>query len=133
MSKHFIDALMMNSVKGVLKMRGESEDIQMTRFADIQKILDDAVQNGNVGPPHGAFWRNTTRDQFVNKKVLGCPIIHSQGGKFVGAKSLLVTILKAPVTDCNNIARPRMPFGFDPVPADKIQTISDWIDAQCPP
>ena len=51
MSKHFIDALMMNSVKGVLKMRGESEDIQMTRFADIQKILDDAVQNGNVGPP----------------------------------------------------------------------------------
>jgi hypothetical protein len=113
-------------------MRDLTED-QMTKFSDIQKILDDAVEDGNVGPPHGAFWRGVTRDEFVIKKILGCPIIHSENGSFIGSKSQLVTILKGSITDCNQKSRPQMPFGFDPVADDKIQTISDWIDAQCPP
>ena len=111
----------------------DSKDALTTKFADIQKILDDAVESGNVGAPHSAFWRGVTRDEFVIKKVLGCPIIHSEGGEFVGAKSQLVTILRASITDCNQRPRPQMPFGFNPVTADNIQTISDWIDAQCPP
>lgn len=104
----------------------------MTKFADVQKILDDAVENESVGPPHDAFWRNVSRNDFVNMKVLDCPIIHNEAERFVGAQSLLVKILRASTNDCNQRLRPQMPFGFDPVPEDKIQTISDWIDAQCP-
>ena len=107
-------------------------DTQTTRFPDIQKILDDAVNNGDIGR-HGPFWRNTTRDEFVAKNVFGCPIIHTENGKFVGSKSQLVKILRGPIVDCNQKARPQMPFGFDPVLDEKIQIISDWIDAQCPP
>ena len=109
-----------------------SDEVQNARFPDIQKILDDAVSNEEVGPPHRAFWRNVTRDEFVIAKVVGCPIIYSENGTFVGSKSLLVTILRGDVTDCNRKARPQMPYGFDPMPQDKVQTISDWIDAQCP-
>jgi hypothetical protein len=104
-----------------------------TTFADVQKILDDVVESGPVGPPHGAFWRGISRDDFVSKKVLGCPIIHSENGTFVGTKSLLVLILKGSTPDCNQKQRPQMPFGFDPLTTLNIQTISDWIDAQCPP
>lgn len=110
----------------------KSPNLPATKFADIQKILDDAVENESVGLPHGAFWRNVSRNDFVNLKVLGCPIIQNEGGLFVGDRSLLVKILRGSVTDCNQRSRPQMPFGFDPVPAEKIQIISDWIDNQCP-
>jgi hypothetical protein len=72
-----------------------------------------------------------SRDEFVALDVFGCPIIHSEGGTFVGPQSPLVKILRAPI-DCQGESFPQMPFGFDPVAEDKIQTISDWIDAQCP-
>jgi hypothetical protein len=106
-------------------------DTQTTGFADIQQILDDAVENEDIGR-HGAFWRNVTRDEFVAKVIFGCPILHTENGKFVGSKSQLVTVLRGPINDCNQTPRPRMPFGFGAVPAAKIQIISDWIDAQCP-
>jgi hypothetical protein len=103
-----------------------------THFPDIQKILDDAVENEDIGR-HGPFWRNVTRDEFVTKIVFGCPILHTENGLFVGAQSQLVKILRAAITDCNQKPRPQMPVGFPAVPAEKIQIISDWIDAQCPP
>jgi hypothetical protein len=102
------------------------------RFKDIQKILDDAVENNPVGPPHRAFWRDVCRDEFVIKQVLGCPIIHNEGGKFVGSQSLLVKILRGDTIDCNGGSRPQMPYGYDPISDEKIKVISDWIDAQCP-
>jgi hypothetical protein len=104
-----------------------------TKFKDIQDILDAAVNNEPIGGPHGSFWQNVTRDQFVILKVLDCPIIQKEGGKFVGASSLLVKILKASTKDCKGTPRPQMPYGFDPVPPDKIKVIEDWIDAQCSP
>lgn len=108
------------------------KETQTTRFPDIQKILDDAVNNEVIGR-HGAFWRNITRDEFVAKIVFGCPILHTEDGKFVGPKSQLVTILRGGITDCNQKLRPQMPVGFAALSAEKIQIISDWIDAQCPP
>src|SRR6185503_8925139 len=105
---------------------------QTTRFPDIQKILDDAVKNQNIGV-HGPFWRNVTRDEFVAKVVFRCPILHTENGQFVGAESQLVKILRAPISDCNKRPRPQMPVRFPALSAEKIQVISDWIDAQCPP
>lgn len=103
----------------------------MTQYAEIQAILQEAVENNDVGSPHGAFWKQT-RNQFVATQVLGCPILHKENGKYVGPQSLLVKILKGSLQDCKNKARPQMPYGYNPVSADKIQKISDWIDDQCP-
>jgi hypothetical protein len=102
-----------------------------TRFPDIQKILDDAVEGQDIGA-HGPFWRDITRDEFVAKKVFNCPIIFSENGTFVGPRSPLVQILQNPIECPAERDRPQMPVGFPAVPADKVQVISDWIDAQCP-
>jgi len=109
-----------------------AKETQTTRFPDIQKILDDAVENEDIGR-HGPFWRNVTRDEFVARIVFECPILHTENGKFVGSKSQLVTILRGAITDCKGKPKPQMPRNFPAVSAEKIQTISDWIDAQCPP
>jgi hypothetical protein len=106
-------------------------ETQTTRFPDIQTLLDEAVNNENIGR-HGPFWRNISRDEFVAKIVFGCLILHTEDGKFVGSKSQLVTILRGGITDCKQKLRPQMPVGFPAVSAEKIQIISDWIDAQCP-
>jgi len=103
----------------------------MTTFKDIQKILDDAIDNASAIGAHGTFWRDVTRDQFVGLNIFGCPIIYSQGGMFNGPLSPLVKILRGP-TNCQGLDFPQMPFGFNPVSKEKVQTISDWIDAQCP-
>jgi hypothetical protein len=102
-----------------------------TRFPDIQKILDDAVEGQDIGA-HGPFWRGVTRDEFVAKQVFGCQIIFSENGTFVGARSPLVQILQDSIQCPVGRDRPQMPFGFPPVPSEKVKVISDWIDAQCP-
>jgi hypothetical protein len=108
-------------------------DAAATTFADIQQILDDAVNGQEIGA-HLRFWRNTTRNEFVVKKVFGCQIITRDGaGRFIGSLSPLVTILRGPIECPPTRMRPQMPVGFAPMPAERIQIISDWIDAQCPP
>jgi hypothetical protein len=102
-----------------------------TRFPDIQRILDEAVEGQDIGA-HRAFWRDITRDEFVAKTVFGCRIIFSENGVFNGPRSPLVQILQSPIECPVDRERPQMPVGFPPVPADRVQTISDWIDAQCP-
>lgn len=109
-----------------------TNETQTTRFPDIQKILDDAVEDEDIGV-HGPFWRNVTRDEFVVRIVFGCPILHTEDGQFVGSKSQLVMILRGDIIDCKGKPKPQMPRNFPAVPAEKIQIISDWIDAQCPP
>jgi hypothetical protein len=103
-----------------------------TTYSDIQRILDDAISNEDIGA-HGAFWRDMPRDTFVTHKVFGCQIIHSdRNGTFIGPQSPLVLILRGPIECPPTRQRPQMPDGFPPVPDDQIQNISDWIDAQCP-
>src|SRR3954468_2885266 len=53
------------------------QEMGINTFREVVDILDAAV-NGpgtEVGPPHHAFWRNITRDEFVHTKVLGQPIV----------------------------------------------------------
>ncbi|QEG30620.1 Oxygen-dependent dichlorochromopyrrolate synthase [Gemmata obscuriglobus] len=98
-------------------------------FAQVVEILDQAVGGpaGAVGPPHRAFWRGLTRDQFVAHKVLG----HSLVAVGNGAGSALVKALKGePPFDGSEF--PRMPVGSPPVPGDRIARIEKWIDAGCP-
>ena len=102
-----------------------------TKYPDIQRILDEAV-NGEVIGAHGPFWRTLTRDQFVETRVFGCPIIFSENGTFNGPRSPLVQILQGPIECPVDRERPQMPAGFPPVAPEKVKTISDWIEAQCP-
>jgi hypothetical protein len=103
-----------------------------TTYPDIQRILNEAVENENIGM-HGAFWRTLNRDGFVAHVVFGCPLIFKdpQSGMFVGKDSNLVNILRGPI-NCGGNEQFQMPVAFPPVPEDKVQTIEDWIDAQCP-
>jgi hypothetical protein len=105
--------------------------VAATRFPDIQKILDEAVEGQDIGA-HGPFWRDTTRDDFVGKKVFGCQIIFSDNGTLIGPRSPLVEILQNPIECPVGRERPQMPLGFPSLTADKVRIISDWIDAQCP-
>jgi len=102
------------------------------KYADVQAILDEAVNHEEIGL-HGAFWRTATRDEFVEKRVFGCPIIfRDEDGRFIGSESPLVRILRGPTECPAGRDRPQMPRGFDPVSLDRIQEIEAWIDAQCP-
>ncbi|MEO6589725.1 MAG: hypothetical protein ABIP06_10505 [Pyrinomonadaceae bacterium] len=104
----------------------------MTTFTDIKTILDNAVNNASSIGVHGAFWRNVSRNQFVEMDIFGCQIIASDvNGNFTGAESPLVKILRGDI-NCGGNDFPQMPFGFKPVSEENIQLISDWIDAQCP-
>jgi hypothetical protein len=101
-------------------------------FREVVDILDTAVGGpaAEVGPPHKAFWRDITRDQFVTKKILGRPLVVLGDGKH----SNLVLALKGepPFGDDPDADFPRMPVGFDPVSDDRISSIEQWIDDDCP-
>jgi hypothetical protein len=101
-------------------------------FREVIDSLDTAVDGpeSEVGPPHRAFWRGITRDQFVAKKVLGRPLLVLGDG----AHSNLVLALKGepPFGSGDDAEFPRMPVGFDPVPDDSIQSIEQWINDECP-
>ena len=101
-------------------------------FREVVDILDAAVSGPGteVGPPHHAFWRNITRDEFVAAKVLGQPILVLGDG----AHSNLILSLKgeAPFGSGPHAKFPRMPVGFDAVPDDAIRSIELWINDGCP-
>ncbi|MFM9965430.1 MAG: ferritin-like domain-containing protein [Planctomycetaceae bacterium] len=104
------------------------------RFSAIKKILDESVNNENFGGPHGPFWRSQTRNQFVSFEV---PI---GGGRppvpllVVGdaAASNLIKALKGEPPFGNGQEFPRMPFGFAPLPPEKIAIVEQWINDDCP-
>jgi photosystem II stability/assembly factor-like uncharacterized protein len=108
----------------------------MNRYERVIQILDAAIGGPDVGiGAHGAFWRGLTRDQFVVKRVFGQDLV--QVGQ--GAASNLVKALKgeAPFNDNPpdpppDARFPRMPAGLDPVRAEEIAVIEQWIDDGCP-
>jgi hypothetical protein len=98
----------------------------MTRYEQVQQILEEAVEGTVIGA-HGNFWRGKSRDQFIAHRVFGNPIIASGNG----AGSNLVKALRGdPPFDGSGF--PRMPLGFPLVPDDRIAIIEAWIDDGCP-
>jgi hypothetical protein len=98
----------------------------MTRYEEVQRILETAVQQQTIGR-HGNFWRGKTKDQFVAARVFGRPVL------VIGdsAASNLVRALRG-LAPFNDSELPRMPVGFPAVPDDQIQIIERWIDDGCP-
>jgi hypothetical protein len=107
----------------------------MNRFERVTQILDEAIggPDASIGA-HGAFWRGLTRDQLVAKNVFGLDLIATgQGGA-----SNLVKGLKGETPFGNDLpdppqdaSFPRMPAGLDPVAAQDIAFIEQWIDEGC--
>ncbi len=109
----------------------------MNRFERVKQILDDAVGEADFAA-HGAFWRGMTRERFIGHSVFGFPLLaRANDGSFDGAESNLVKALNGEAPFGADIGTPgalfrRMPGGRDPVPADRIQFVSKWIDDGCP-
>jgi hypothetical protein len=104
----------------------------VVKFAEIQKLLDDAIGNVEIGE-HGAFWRGITRDQFVAKRVFGRTVVIPGNGD----RSNLVKAFRGEAPFGSDIGTPsgtmtRMPAGMKPVSPKDIARIVDWIDAGCP-
>jgi hypothetical protein len=98
----------------------------MTRFEQVQQILEDAV-SGDTIAAHGDFWRNKTRDQFVALKVFGKQLLVIGNSN----DSNLIKALRGQ-SPFDGSSFPRMPVGYDPVPEETIQIIQRWIDDHCP-
>jgi hypothetical protein len=108
-------------------------------FARIQQILDDAVNGQDFGA-HGPFWRQQTRDEFVNFSVFGQPLLarDATGGFDPDTSNLVKALEGRPPFGSNVVPRPpgsrynRMPDGFPTVPQPRIDEIRTWIGAGCP-
>ena len=105
-------------------------------FSRVIAILDEAIGGpGEEIGAHGAFWRDTTRDEFIELTVFGRPVVALGDG----AHSNLVLALKGEVPFGSDLPDApedaifrRMPAGLDPVPAESISVIEQWIDDDCP-
>jgi hypothetical protein len=107
----------------------------VNRFERVIQILDNAIggPDATIGV-HGAFWRGLTRDQFIAKIVLTLQLI----AVGQGASSNLVKALKGEAPFGRDLPEPppgarfpRMPAGLDPVAAQDIAFIEQWIDEGC--
>lgn len=98
----------------------------MTRYQQVQQILEDAVE-GTTIHAHGNFWRGKTRDQFVALKVFGRPIVALGNG--AGSNLVLALRGEAPF---DGSELPQMPVGFEPVSPERIAIVATWIDDHCP-
>jgi hypothetical protein len=109
----------------------------MKRFTRVKAILEEAVSVNDIGA-HGNFWRNHTRDEFVALRVLGRPLLAKKAdGTFDEDESNLIKALEARAPFGSDVGTPgatlpRMPKGKDPVPADSIAFIRQWIKDGCP-
>lgn len=107
----------------------------MDRFQQVQGILDGAVGgSASVVPgPHGAFWRDKSRDEFVAFSLFGFPVVTPGDGD----GSTIVKALRGEAPfgqDAGTAAAQfrRMPAGRPPLPAEQLATIVQWIDDGCP-
>jgi hypothetical protein len=110
----------------------------MTVYADIQVILDAAVNNTDIGA-HGRFWHVLSRDEFVIFKVFGqIPVLALDGNeKFDPDASNLIKALKgqSPFGKDQGVVGAkyrRMPAGRPSLSAPHIETVYNWIKSGCP-
>jgi hypothetical protein len=109
----------------------------MRRFSEIRSILETAVQGNDIGA-HGNFWRQQTRDQFVEFTYRGQRLVAKKAdGTFDEEESGLVKALegRSPFGRDTGTAGAnfrRMPAGLSAVPRENIDVIRAWIRDGCP-
>ncbi len=101
------------------------------RYPDVIRILEKAVGEGHVGA-HGRFWKDKSRDEFVEIIVPGFDVKLLVVGD--AENSNLIHAIKGTGLFDGSFY-PRMPDGTDPpdpIPDSEIKDIADWIDNDCP-
>ena len=97
-------------------------------FAKVVAILEESVRGFDVGTPHGGFWTDVSRDQFLEAKPppVGRPIAVLADGSVDPdpEHSTLVKRLKGPAL--------QMPARRPPVPGTRIDHIRGWISRGAP-
>lgn len=107
------------------------------RFTAVKDILEESVSGEDIGA-HGNFWRDLTRDRFVAFRVFGRPLLQRRAdGTFDENESNLVKALEGRTPFGSDIGTPssvfrRMPAGLNPVAAEKVEVIRQWIRDGCP-
>src|SRR6185503_2926964 len=87
-------------------------------FVDTLRTLEDAVRGFEISAPHGAFWRNVDRDEFVDGLRIN---------PGAAASSVVVQRIILPPD------HPRhMPKYRPSVPVPRNDRIRQWIDAGAP-
>jgi hypothetical protein len=104
----------------------------MKRFERVKIFLEEAVGGQTIGA-HRNFWRGLSLEEFKQKKVFGIPLL------IVGNAddSNLIKALEGRDPFGSDIGTPdaifpRMPDGFPPVPAERIDYLRKWIADGCP-
>lgn len=118
--------------------RGETIPSAPDRFQRVVRILDATVRGFRVGAHHN-FWRDCTRDQFVQLTIFGHPLIApGADGQFDPDQSNLLKALRGePPFDAfewedSADRMPRMPAHRPPVAPADLAFIRQWIAAGCP-
>lgn len=104
----------------------------MNRYQKIQEILDRLVEGRNIGA-HGAFWRGRTRDEFLQFRPFGFPLVapnDPDGSNLVKALSGIAPFGRDQGTP--GAFFNRMPSGMAPASEDDIHFIRQWIADGCP-
>lgn len=112
-------------------------NLENPTFSDIVNLLNDLVNNDStIGGPHRAFWRNTTRDAFVQIQTdrwgvsgplvtLGQP---NQSNLFLALSGLAPfdgsQVPQMPDTDSDPNARHATP--------QELTMVATWITNNCP-
>lgn len=105
-------------------------------FDRVVQILNNAVCGASTDVrAHGAFWRGTDRDTFVDLEIRGLPLLIVGDGN----NSNLIKALRGQAPFGKGLAPEpegalyqRMPAGRPSVEPNDIQFIQDWIDDDCP-
>src|SRR3984893_7542833 len=109
---------------------------RIMKFDDVVAILDKSVGGPDADvASHGPFWRDVTRDTFIEMKVGGRTRVTLGDG----ANSTLVLSLKGAAPFGSDLddppagaVTPQMPAYLDPVPARSISDIEEWINEAGP-
>ncbi|HUP28249.1 MAG TPA: ferritin-like protein [Chloroflexia bacterium] len=118
-------------------LQGEALPGPRGGFARVVQILESSVHGFPIGAHHN-FWRNCSRDEFVNKRIFGNPLIaRAPEGGFDAANSNLVKALRGEMPFDAELAGdnthfPRMPAHRPPVPDECIEFVYGWIMDGCP-
>lgn len=108
----------------------DQENGSTIRYPDVIRILEEAVGEGHVGA-HGRFWKDKSRDEFVEIIVPGFGVKLLVVGD--AENSNLVRAIKG-IAPFESSIYQRMPAGGrDPIPDPDIEAIEGWIESDCPP
>ncbi len=116
---------------------------EISSYVGVQKLLDDFVTNNNIPiqfSPHGAFWRNMTRDQFVSGNIPNVP--HPDTGEPMKIlivnnsenSNIIMSLRGTPGTvfDPATGLIGRMPPSGPFMPEPDVKRLAAWIDAGAP-